>query len=137
MNFTEEFIKDVLSLITNEKEQYDVLSGKKSIGDFLRKQAFKGIDSKVVLNCIEQHDLDLLRDLARKQERIDAYYNEWIEYYVLRKGMTFKQRVINAEVPQMFGYNNWDLKLTYPQNNLDEDNVLSRSLTNKKTSLND
>ena len=51
--------------------------------------------------------------------------------------MTFKQRVINAEVPQMFGYNNWDLKLTYPQNNLDEDNVLSRSLTNKKTSLND
>ena len=77
MYFTEEFIQEVLTLVPNEKVKNSILSGQMSIGEFLTEYSEKGVDSKVILDCLEKNDLKTLNRLARQQERIKAYFKEW------------------------------------------------------------
>ena len=113
MNYTEEFIQNVLSLVPNEEVKYLILSGQMSIGEFLTEYSTKGVDSKVILDCLEKNDLDALERLAQQQERIKEYFQEWQECYLFRRGPINKQDIINKELELMYGGKNSSLNLKY------------------------
>ena len=113
MNYTEEFIQNVLSLVPNEEVKYLILSGQMSIGEFLTEYSAKGVDSKVILDCLEKNDLDALERLALQQERIKEYFQEWQECYLFRRGPINKQDIINKELELMYGGKNSSLNLKY------------------------
>ena len=98
--YVTDFVKDVLSLVNDSIEKDDILSGKKSIGDFLENNAHKGIDPNVVLECLSLYNHERLYSLACRQNRINAYYAEWFERFVLRHGPTYIQSRIDEELEQ-------------------------------------
>ena len=98
MRYTKDFVRDVLSVIDDPVIKNDILIGKIDIGKFLSERAYKGINSKIVVDCININDLDYLENIACKQERIDALYEEYVECYVLKQGPTLKQIAIEKEL---------------------------------------
>ena len=96
--YIQEFVKGVLSLVNNPRTKEAILSGKMSIESFLEENAYKGINPQIVLKCLEIRDLNYLNDLACRQNRINAYYDEWIECFIRKQGPTYMQNRINEEL---------------------------------------
>ena len=98
--YTNDFKIRVLSVIRDHKIKYAILNDQLDIGNYLQKAAFKGIDSKVILECLDQNDVDRLEILAREQEITKALYQEWFECYVMKAGPTLVQKAIDEELNQ-------------------------------------
>ena len=62
------------------------------------ENAFKGIDSKIVLECLILGNYDYLKSLAREQEIKKALYQEWFEYYVMKSGPALEQQAIKDTI---------------------------------------
>ena len=84
MQYTNDFKSRVLSVIRDPKIKYRILNGQLDIGNYLKSAAFKGVDSRVILDCIHQNDLNKLKILAREQEITKALYQEWLDFYVMK-----------------------------------------------------
>ena len=135
MYFTEEFIQEVLTLVPNEKVKNSILSGQMSIGEFLTEYSKKGVDSKVILDCLEKNDLKTLNRLACQQERIKAYFKEWQECYLLGHGPTYKQTIIDKEMKILYGGKNNFLNLIYNDRLEREKDLASRGIYDNNSVL--
>jgi hypothetical protein len=98
MEYTDDFKSRVLSVVGDASIRESILNGKMDVGDYLKEYAFKGIDSKIILECIYLNNLEYLRKLARRQEIIKALYQEWFECYVMKAGPTLQQKAIDEEI---------------------------------------
>lgn len=98
MEYTNDFTTRVLSNVGDLTIKEKIINGELDIGDYLQENAFKGIDSRIVIECIRLHNLEYLDKLACRQERLKALYQEWFEYYVMRSGETLKQKEIDREL---------------------------------------
>ena len=87
--------KDYFNLF--EVKTYSVNSYKECM-EFLKENAYKGISPRDVLRYLDTGNLYYLNDIACRQEKINAYYNEWIECYLLKHGPTYKQDRIDEEL---------------------------------------
>jgi len=100
MEYTNDFKSRVLSVIRDLSIKDRILNGKIDLGDYLSEYAFKGIDSKIILECLYLNNLEYLEILARQQEITKALYQEWFECYVMKSGPTLQQIAINEEINQ-------------------------------------
>ena len=98
MKYTNEFKSRVLSVIRDSKIKDEIENGKLDLGDYLIQNAFKGIDSKIVLECLNLGNYDYLKSLAREQEIKKALYQEWFEYYVMKSGPALEQQAIKDTI---------------------------------------
>ena len=100
MKYTKDFISRVLTVVRDSRVKNDIENGKLDLGDYLKENAFKGVDSKLILECLNLNNLEYLRQLAIEQEKTKALYQEWFEYYVMKSGERLKQEEIDAEINQ-------------------------------------
>ncbi len=100
MKYKKDFISRVLTVVRDPRVKNDIENGKLDLGDYLKDNAFKGIDSKIILECLNLNNLEHLYQLAIEQEKMKALYQEWFEYYVMKSGERLKQEEINAEINQ-------------------------------------
>ena len=100
MKYTKDFISRVLTIVRDSRVKNDIENGKLDLGDYLKYNAFKGVDSKIILECLYLNNLEYLRQLAIEQEKMKALYQEWFEYYVMKSGERLKQEEIDAEINQ-------------------------------------
>ena len=54
---TDDFKLEVASVIDDPIAKSEILNDKIDIGKYLKENAFKGIDSKVILECLNSNDL--------------------------------------------------------------------------------
>lgn len=94
MKYTEDFISRVLAVVKDSRIKNDIENGKLDLGDYLKENAFKGIDSKIILECLDLNNLEYLHYLAIEQEKMKALYQELFEYYVMKSGERLKQEKI-------------------------------------------
>lgn len=94
MKYTKDFISRVLAVVKDSRIKNDIENGKLDLGDYLKENAFKGIDSKIILECLDLNNLEYLHYLATEQEKTKALYQEWFEYYVMKSGERIKQEKI-------------------------------------------
>ena len=57
MIYTDDFKLEVASVIDDSIAKSEILNDKIEIGKYLKENAFKGIDSKVILECLNPNDL--------------------------------------------------------------------------------
>lgn len=100
MKYTKDFISRVLTIVRDSRVKNDIENGKLDLGDYLKENAFKGVDSKLILECLNLNNLEYLHQLAIEQEKMKALYQEWFEYYVMKSGERLKQEEIDAEINQ-------------------------------------
>lgn len=100
MKYTKDFISRVLTIVRDSRVKNDIENGKLDLGDYLKENAFKGVDSKLILECLNLNNLEYLHQLAIEQEKTKALYQEWFEYYVMKSGERLKQEEIDAEINQ-------------------------------------
>ena len=106
MFYTKQFIEDVLSLVKDEQTKEDILSGKISIGEYLSNNVNRRVEEEI-------RNKDIIGEGVCNQIRINAYFDDWREYYLLRQGSTYKQNRINEEMMEMFNGKNSSLNLKY------------------------
>ncbi len=94
MKYTKDFISRVLAVVRDSKIKNNIENGNLDLGDYLKDNAFKGIDSKTILECLNLNNLEYLHYLATEQEKMKALYQEWFEYYVMKSGERIKQEKI-------------------------------------------
>ncbi len=76
MKYTKDFISRVLTVVRDPRVKNDIENGKLDLGDYLKENAFKGVDSKLILECLNLNNLEYLHQLAIEQEEIDAEINQ-------------------------------------------------------------
>ncbi len=76
MKYTKDFTTRVLSVVRDSRVKNDIENGKLDLGDYLKENAFKGVDSKLILECLNLNNLEYLHQLAIEQEEIDAEINQ-------------------------------------------------------------
>ena len=100
MEYTKDFISRVLTVVRVSRVKNDIENGKLDLGDYLKENAFKGVDSKLILERLNLNNLEYLHQLAIEQEKMKALYQEWFEYYVMKSDERLKQEEIDAEINQ-------------------------------------
>ena len=92
MKCTEDFKNRVASVIDNEIVRDDILNERIDIGNFLMHNAFRGIDSKFVLECLSTKDYEYLETIARNQEMMKSLCLEYFDCYYMKSEPTLVQK---------------------------------------------
>lgn len=97
MKYTEDFKIRVLAVVTDPLAKSAIISGVLDIGQYLEENAFKGIDSKIILECLYSSNLEYLEILAKSKEELKKLYNEYLEFYSEPKLQLYKDDKITLQ----------------------------------------